>query len=279
MGSPFALDAHPGRRVSVRRHRAEGCGDLFAVAPEATTLHPAQPPATRPANVRLVRFDQAPAAGCAGEPVRPPTPRSARRWGAHTEALVEVCAWTFAQRGMPPALARAHAEAALIALADHCGGRIIYLPRAVGLKTANRDAKLRREYDGNNVEALAVRYRLTPRHVRKILAGAPKPRTRWGTHTALLVELIARSFEARGMSSALAHGHAQAAMIALGNYGGGRALYVPCALRLKNALRDAQIVREFTGRNLDALAERYDITPRQVRKIIDARKVRKTAST
>lgn len=148
-------------------------GDLFDPSPAATPLPTAKPRVAAP-HVRLVRFDDAerPAVARGASP----GPRRTRRWGAQIEMLLAVLRASFETRGVPPEIAEGHAKAALLALADYGGGRDFYLPRAVVLKAAIRDEAIRREFNGRNLDEVALRHGLTTRRVRAILSTRP-PRT------------------------------------------------------------------------------------------------------
>lgn len=56
--------------------------------------------------------------------------------------------------------------------------------------------------------------------------------------------------------------------IALGHYFGGRDIYIPTGNKLKIALRNIDIWREFNGRNIEQLAARHKLTERQVTQIV-----------
>ncbi|ELR65867.1 prophage MuSo1, positive regulator of late transcription, putative [Photobacterium marinum] len=56
--------------------------------------------------------------------------------------------------------------------------------------------------------------------------------------------------------------------IALGYYFGGRDIYIPTGNKLKLALRNIAIWREFNGRNIEQLAARYQLTERQITQVV-----------
>ncbi|MDO6497347.1 Mor transcription activator family protein [Photobacterium sanguinicancri] len=56
--------------------------------------------------------------------------------------------------------------------------------------------------------------------------------------------------------------------IALGHYFGGRDIYIPTGTKLKSALRNIDIWREYNGRNIEQLANRYKLTERQITEIL-----------
>lgn len=56
--------------------------------------------------------------------------------------------------------------------------------------------------------------------------------------------------------------------IALGHYFGGRDIYIPTGNKLKLALRNIAIWREFNGRNIEQLAARYQLTERQITQVV-----------
>ncbi|UTV30184.1 Mor transcription activator family protein [Photobacterium atrarenae] len=56
--------------------------------------------------------------------------------------------------------------------------------------------------------------------------------------------------------------------IALGHYFGGRDIYIPTGTKLKSALRNIAIWREYNGRNIEQLASHYKLTERQITEIL-----------
>ncbi|OZS45289.1 Mor transcription activator family protein [Photobacterium sanguinicancri] len=56
--------------------------------------------------------------------------------------------------------------------------------------------------------------------------------------------------------------------IALGHYFGGRDIYIPNGSKLKSALRNISIWREYNGRNIEQLANHHKLTERQITEII-----------
>lgn len=61
---------------------------------------------------------------------------------------------------------------------------------------------------------------------------------------------------------------AEALATTLSSYLGGRDLYIPNGERLKDALRDIRIWREFKGNNLEQISRQYGLTERRVSQII-----------
>ncbi|MCH4295595.1 transcriptional regulator [Shewanella sp. 3B26] len=61
---------------------------------------------------------------------------------------------------------------------------------------------------------------------------------------------------------------AEALATTLSSYLGGRDLYIPNGERLKDALRDIRIWREFKGNNLEQLSRQYGLTERRVSQIV-----------
>ena len=86
-----------------------------------------------------------------------------------------------------------------------------------------------------------------------------------------LADLLACSDAAlkrTGLDESQAHKLAQVVVLAMADYMGGRALYLPRGHALKTALRHAQIYREFTGNNIPWLVRRYKISEQMVYNII-----------
>jgi len=60
---------------------------------------------------------------------------------------------------------------ALLALSASMGGERIYIPLPERLASAARNRRIRAEFNGRNYRDLAIKYRLTVRWVRAIVAG------------------------------------------------------------------------------------------------------------
>lgn len=52
-----------------------------------------------------------------------------------------------------------------------CGGMSLYIPVSESLTRDGRNREIRARFDGTNYRALARQFRLTERHVRKIING------------------------------------------------------------------------------------------------------------
>lgn len=90
-------------------------------------------------------------------------------WPRTLAELVDVFADHFSRNGRSQENAMSEAQAAIVVLAHHFGGRMIYLPRDDKLRLALRDARIWREHDGRNVQDLATRYGLTSAQIYGIL--------------------------------------------------------------------------------------------------------------
>lgn len=60
----------------------------------------------------------------------------------------------------------------------------------------------------------------------------------------------------------------EALATSLSAYLGGRDIYIPNGDRLKDALRDIRIWREFKGNNLEQLSRQYGLTERRISQIV-----------
>ncbi|WP_428614239.1 Mor transcription activator family protein [Pseudoalteromonas sp.] len=60
-------------------------------------------------------------------------------------------------------------ESITIAIGHYFGGRDVYIPTDKRLKAALRDIQIWQEFNGNNMEALAVKFRLTQRRVAEVI--------------------------------------------------------------------------------------------------------------
>ncbi|WP_299494930.1 Mor transcription activator family protein [uncultured Shewanella sp.] len=89
---------------------------------------------------------------------------------------------------------------------------------------------------------------------------------RWPSTLQSLCELMRVTLEGYKVTNALMLSEALAT--SLSTYLGGRDVYIPNGERLKDALRDIQIWREFRGNNLELLSRSYGLTERRVSQII-----------
>ncbi|MEI7036458.1 Mor transcription activator family protein [Fulvimonas yonginensis] len=99
------------------------------------------------------------------------------------------------------------------------------------------------------------------------LAGIEAPSDNWPSMLAELVDVLRATFQRRGRSEAEAITEAQQAAMAIGEYLGGRQVYLPRGDRLRDWLRDRTIYLEYNGRNKALLAQRHGITERRVEQI------------
>ncbi|MCL1162482.1 transcriptional regulator [Shewanella chilikensis] len=89
---------------------------------------------------------------------------------------------------------------------------------------------------------------------------------RWPSTLQSLCELMRVTLEGHAISNSVQISEALATTIS--TYLGGRDIYIPNGDRLKDALRDIRIWREFKGNNLEQLSRDYGLTERRVSQII-----------
>jgi Mor family transcriptional regulator len=89
---------------------------------------------------------------------------------------------------------------------------------------------------------------------------------RWPSTLQSLCELMRITLEGNNVPNSVAVSEALATT--LSTYLGGRDMYIPNGERLKDALRDIRIWRQFKGNNLEQLAREYGLTERRVSQII-----------
>ncbi|MHB1273637.1 MAG: Mor transcription activator family protein [Rhodanobacter sp.] len=100
------------------------------------------------------------------------------------------------------------------------------------------------------------------------LAGLDAPSELWPSVLAEYIDVLRACFRRRGRTDDEALEEAQHAVIALGQYCGGRQSYLPTGDRLMTAVRDRRLYLEYCGpRNKGDLARRYGITERRVEQI------------
>lgn len=97
---------------------------------------------------------------------------------------------------------------------------------------------------------------------------SPEIRAKWPKALADLVSVIEAAHLRAGDAPDVAQRRAFVTVRALSNYAGGRQLYMPKGDVLERALRDREIWGKYTGRNVDDLAESFDLTVVQVYSII-----------
>jgi Mor family transcriptional regulator len=84
--------------------------------------------------------------------------------------------------------------------------------------------------------------------------------TQWAPLLVDMLRVLTALKKRQGMPEADAYADAQGSVLALAEYFGGRMVYLPKGDRLKIALRDAEIWRRFTGRNVQELASEYQVS-------------------
>lgn len=94
------------------------------------------------------------------------------------------------------------------------------------------------------------------------------PDGKWPTMLAEFIDVLRDTFVRRGMSAEDADQLARAGVLALSEYLGGRYFYLSRGDRVRAALRDDEVWREFNGRNIAELAARHGLTERQVYRAI-----------
>lgn len=92
------------------------------------------------------------------------------KWGAVLAEMVDVLTAAALRRGLDEEQALEHAQQNVLVLAQHFGGRPLYLPRGESLRVALRDRLIYHLDKGNNTEALAKRFDLTVRQIQIIRA-------------------------------------------------------------------------------------------------------------
>lgn len=93
------------------------------------------------------------------------------------------------------------------------------------------------------------------------------PSDAWPSMLAELVDVLRASFQRRGRNEGDAIAEAQYAALAIGEYLGGRQIYLPRGDRLKEWLRDRAIYLEYNGGNKEELARRHGLSDRRIEQI------------
>lgn len=95
---------------------------------------------------------------------------------------------------------------------------------------------------------------------------AAEVRKRWPSNLQSLALLIQTQLSNAKVNNP--QGLGEAITLAIGHYFGGRDVYIPTDQRLKAALRDIQIWQEYTGNNIELLANKFKLTERRIAEII-----------
>lgn len=94
------------------------------------------------------------------------------------------------------------------------------------------------------------------------------PSHRWPRQLANMIDVSAALFRRRGRTDQDAVTEATEQILALALYFGGRPLYFPNGATLETAMMHARIFHEHTGNNTEALADKYDMTLRNVQRVL-----------
>ncbi len=98
---------------------------------------------------------------------------------------------------------------------------------------------------------------------------------RWPANLQSLCELMRSTLEKRNVKDAIIV--SEIMTTALSVYMGGRHLYIPNGDRLKKALRDIRIWRDFKGNNIEALSRQHHLTERHITQIVAEQKAAEIA--
>ncbi|MCG9722131.1 Mor transcription activator family protein [Shewanella sp. Isolate7] len=90
---------------------------------------------------------------------------------------------------------------------------------------------------------------------------------RWPANLQSLCEVIRTALVNRKVDDADVL--AELLATAIGSYLGGRDIYIPSGERLKVALRDIRIWRDFKGNNLEALSRIHGLSERRISQIVE----------
>ena len=95
-------------------------------------------------------------------------PSVARAWPSVLATFVHVLEALFKRRGRTPDLASAEAHAAVLALSEYLGGRMIYLPKGDRIKAALRDVQIAAQLGKKAAADLAIEHQLTEGQIYRI---------------------------------------------------------------------------------------------------------------
>ncbi|MDP8079576.1 Mor transcription activator family protein [Phocoenobacter skyensis] len=100
--------------------------------------------------------------------------------------------------------------------------------------------------------------------------------SKWPTTLIDIIDLISNELEKQGEAPSDAQKKAQRLTILISDYFGGSSFYLPFGRRLKTALRDYEIFKNFTGDNIKSLVKIHRLSESHIYAIIrDQRKLQR----
>lgn len=94
------------------------------------------------------------------------------------------------------------------------------------------------------------------------------PEGKWPQMLADFIDVLRSAFARDGLDEAQSDRQARLAVTALAEYLGGRMFYLPKGDSLRQAIRHDRIWREFDGQNISQLAQTYEVSERQVYRVL-----------
>lgn len=91
---------------------------------------------------------------------------------------------------------------------------------------------------------------------------------RWASNTVAIYDVLRQAFIRKGFPEDQAGTLAQDCIVAIGEYAGGRELYLPRAKSLRAAMRHREILSAWRGNNAQELADRFGVTRRWIEKLV-----------
>ncbi len=94
-----------------------------------------------------------------------------RKWPRDLVQIIDIYGAALSRLGVSETDADRISHALIAELANYCGGRHIYLPKADSIKKAIRDVMLYRQwrYENASIETLAIRYGFSVNQVYRVL--------------------------------------------------------------------------------------------------------------
>ncbi len=162
---------------------------------------------------------------------------------------------------LEPQQAIEQAQDVIIVIADHLGGRTMYLPFDDRLKQAIQDIVTFRDQDYDNHREMVIKARFSDD-------------TRiWPFLLIELIDILAKFYETREeLDPDLAMEKVRDVILTIANCRGGRAMYIPRADKLKLAIRDQAIFQAFNGSNHLELSIKAKLTTAQIYNILSRKR-------
>ncbi|WP_413112135.1 Mor transcription activator family protein, partial [Thaumasiovibrio sp. DFM-14] len=166
-----------------------------------------------------------------------------------------------------------------LSLSEQCGGKDIYLPKGISIDNAIRNSEIYHQRQSLGAQETAERYQLSIRQISTIVKeqhalrsqGYPCDQAKWPTTLVRLYDCLLNAIETSNidLDTPTRQETAKDMVLALAVYFGGRDIYLPKGVKIKQALRNNEIFSQAGKVSPTILAARYDLSNRRINRIIE----------